>query len=105
MYRHGDWDLVFGQPGAQSSGFWSGGHLEELVVAMAVLAVLVAVAAYAVSRIRSQPVQQERAASDLISDFRAARDRGRLSEEEFRTIKTMLAQELSDELSDEDETG
>ena len=72
----------------------------QLVIWLAVFTVLVAVAAYIVMRIRAEAVQNEPVASELLSKFRDIRGQGDLSEEEFRTIKTTLAEQLQEELKD-----
>jgi len=79
--------------------------LEKLVIWGALLGMAIATAIYVVRKIRAESVQQEPAASDLISKFRELHSRGDLSDEEFRTIKTKLAAQLQDELRDTDEKG
>ena len=77
----------------------------ELAVWVAVLVVLVAVSVYLVSRFRDETIQQEPTASELLSKFRKLHSRGELSDQEFRTIKTMLATQLQEELKDNGQTG
>ncbi len=72
----------------------------QLVIWLSALAALVAVAVYVIMRIRTEPVQSEPVASEMLSKFRELRGQGDLSEEEFRTIKTTLAEQLQDELKD-----
>lgn len=72
----------------------------QLVIWLSALAVLVAVAVYVIMRIRTAPVQSEPVASEMLSKFRELRGQGDLSEEEFRTIKTTLAEQLQEELKD-----
>jgi uncharacterized membrane protein len=84
--------------------FWAAGP-EGIVVGIALLAMLVAVACYAIEKIRPKPVQKERKASQWLSKFRESHSRGELSDEEFRTIKTTLAAQLQDELNDNGEKG
>lgn len=76
---------------------------EWLIVWLAVLAVLVAVAGYVIGKIRPKPLQKEHRASEWLSKYREMRAKGELTEEEFRTIKTKLAQQLQDELKDNGE--
>lgn len=78
---------------------------EDLVVSVALLAVLIAVAVYVLGLIRAKTVQQEPTASELVSKLRESHSRGELSDEEFRTIKTKLAARLEEELRGKDETG
>jgi len=79
--------------------------VEELVIWLAVLATLGAVAVYVTGKVRSEPAQKEPEASELISKFRDLHSEGELSDEEFRTIKTTLADQLQEELKDNGETG
>jgi uncharacterized membrane protein len=72
----------------------------QLVIWLSVLAVLVAIAVYVIMRIRTEPVQSEPVASEMLSKFRELHVQGDLSEEEFRTIKTTLAEQLQEELKD-----
>jgi uncharacterized membrane protein len=76
------------------------GGAEELVLWVAVLAVLVAVAYYFLKKIHPKSVQKEPPASQWLSKFREMNSQGELTDEEFRTIKTTLASQLQDELSD-----
>ena len=76
-----------------------------MVVWTAVLATLVAIAVRVIGKIRAKTLQHEPTASDLMSKFRELHSRGELSDEEFRTIKTILSTQLKGELSDNGETG
>ena len=86
-------------------GKWLGIPGADLVVWLAVLAILTAIACYVIGKIRAESVQQEPGASELLSKFRELHSRGNLDETEFRTIKTTLAARLQDELKDDEETG
>lgn len=80
----------------------------QLVLWVALLAILLAVAVYIIKKLRGEAVQeedQERSASELISKFRELHSRGGLTDAEFRTIKTKLAARLQEELKDNGETG
>ena len=79
--------------------------LSDLVIWVAVCAAFIAVAIYLVGKIRAEAVQQEPLASELMAKFRDQHSKGELSDEEFRTIKTSLAERLRDELKDTGETG
>lgn len=83
--------------------FWSL-KPEWLIVWFAVLAVLVSIAAYLLSKIRAKTLQHEPTASELLSKFRDLHSEGKLSEEEFRTIKTTLAEQLQNEINQNDKT-
>jgi hypothetical protein len=76
----------------------------ELVIWGAVGAMMIAVAAYVIGKIRPNSVQQEPVASELMSKFRDLHSKGVLSDAEFRTIKTTLAERLQEELKDTGET-
>lgn len=84
--------------------FWQGG-LEELILWLAVLLILVAVAWYVIAKIRPKPAQKERTAGQWLIKCREMHSQGVLSDEEFRTIKTNLASQLQDELSDNGKEG
>jgi hypothetical protein len=78
---------------------------EWLIISFAMLAVMIAIAAYVISKIRPKPIQREPRASELLSKFRELHSRGVLTDAEFRTIKTALAELLKKELSDNSEKG
>jgi uncharacterized membrane protein len=78
---------------------------EWLVVSFAVLAIMIAIAAYVISKIRAETLQREPRASELLSKFREMHSRGVLTDAEFRTIKTALAEQLQKELNDNSERG
>jgi hypothetical protein len=75
---------------------------EWLILWVAVLAVLIAVAAYVLSKIRAKTLQREPPASELLSKFSDLHSRGAVTDEEFRTIKTTLAVQLHEEVQRED---
>jgi len=77
----------------------------QLILWCAVFAALAAVAVFITLRIREEAVQKEPPSSELLSKFRELHAEGDLSEEEFRTIKTTLAEQLQDELKDNEEKG
>jgi len=83
---------------------WKAG-LEELIVWAAVLGIAVTVAYYVIAKVRTAPAQYEPTASELMSKFRETHSQGGLSDEEFRTIKTTLTEQLREELSDNEEKG
>ena len=77
----------------------------QLVIWIAVFSALVAIAVFVSLRIRAESVQKEPVASEMLSKFRELRGQGDLSEEEFRTIKTALAEQLQEELKDNEGKG
>jgi uncharacterized membrane protein len=78
---------------------------EWLILGIAVLAVLIVFAGYVITKIRSKPAQKEHQASEWLSKYTELHSKGGLSDEEFRTIKTKLAERLQDELKDNGENG
>jgi len=85
--------------------FWQRVWSDWIIVWIAVLAALVAVAYYVIGKIRSAPAQKEHLASQWLLKYSELHSRGGLSDEEFRTIKTKLAEQLQDELNDNGENG
>jgi uncharacterized membrane protein len=73
---------------------------EWLILWLAVLACLIAVAAYILSKIRAKTLQREPQASELLSKFCDLQSRGEITDEEFRTIKTKLAAQLHEEVQE-----
>jgi uncharacterized membrane protein len=84
--------------------FWSL-EPEWLILWLAVLASLIAVAGYILSKIRANTVQREPLSSELLSKFSELHSRGEVTDEEFRTIKTTLAAQLHEEVKAEDRAG
>lgn len=76
----------------------------RLVVALSMLAILSAIGIYVVRRFRGSTEESE-TTSAVLSKFRESRHRGVLSEEEFRTIKTILAERIQAEIKQEDDSG
>lgn len=84
--------------------FWQTSPV-DLVLSIAILAVLVAVAFYVHGKIRPKPLQKELKAHEWLTKCREMHSKGVLSDEEFRTIKTTLTPQLKDELNDNGEEG
>ena len=78
---------------------------EQLILWIAVVAMLLAVGIYLAGKIRAKPVQKEPVAGELLTKFREMHSRGVLSDAEFRTIKTTLATQMQQELKDNGRTG
>lgn len=74
--------------------------LAQAILMLAVLAVLVMIGYYIVRRFRDRADENQLTAHDALTNFREMRQRGDISEAEYRTIKTVLATKLQDELSD-----
>jgi hypothetical protein len=75
-------------------------HGGQLVVGLAILLILSISGMYIVLRFRDS-IEQDETTSDLLTKFREMHHRGYLDEAEYRTIKTDLRGQLSDELNDE----
>lgn len=76
----------------------------QAIVLVTILLIISAVGLYVVARYRDQNKDEE-TASNMLEKFGEMHDRGDLSRAEYRTIKAMLADQLQDELSGNDETG
>ncbi len=81
------------------------GSLEELVLWLASLAILIALALYIIAKIRPYSAQQEHDTHELMAKFRELHSRGGLSDEEYRTIKGTVTEQLRQELNDDDDEG
>lgn len=80
-------------PGAQAV-FWS-----------AILAALLVSGFYLIQKARGMRRSTTPNASDLLTDFRNLHDRGQLSDQEFRDIKTMLGKKMQRELLNDGDEG
>lgn len=72
----------------------------QVVIWMAALAILVVVGVYVINVFRGGKDNDSPQASELISNFSELHSKGELSDEEFRTIKSMLAERMQAELKD-----
>jgi uncharacterized membrane protein len=72
----------------------------KAVLWVSVLLVMLAVGYYLVRRFRDRSDDDRQTASDLLTNFREMHHEGDISETEFRTIKTVLGQQLQEELKD-----
>jgi hypothetical protein len=76
---------------------------ERLVQAgiwFAVMAAVIALGAFIVSKFRGREDEEQPIASEMLTNFRELHDEGELSDQEFRKIKTLLAEKLEQELKD-----
>ena len=71
----------------------------------ALMALVLLVAAVVLLKFCSRINQDGPSASNVLTNFHEMHGKGDLSDEEFRTIKTQLADRLRDELKDSDERG
>lgn len=77
----------------------------QVVVWLAVLAALVALGVYVVGKVRAGFADKGPRASEMLTSFRELYSRGELSDEEFRNIKTKLADRLQREVSTTSDSG
>ena len=84
--------------------FWPAGA-EQVVLWIAILAILVTVAFYVLGKIRPKPLQKEPTTREWLTKCREMHSKGGLSDEEFRTIESTLTPRLQDELNDNGEEG
>jgi len=79
--------------------------MEEAIVWVTVLAILISVAVYIVTKIRPHSAQQELDTHELMAKFRELHSQGGLSDEEYRTIKSTVTEQLRRQLNDDDGKG
>jgi 5-bromo-4-chloroindolyl phosphate hydrolysis protein len=77
----------------------------NLVILIAVLAGLIAVGVYAILKVRGLQAEEATTASGLLTNFRELHHEGDLSDEEYRTIKSVLSEQLQEEIKDSGEKG
>jgi uncharacterized membrane protein len=69
------------------------------VMLVAFSAVLIAIGVYVVGKVRADNADGLAPQSVLIENFRQLHSQGDLSDEEYRTIRAMLAERLQDQLN------
>ncbi|MFP6658854.1 MAG: SHOCT domain-containing protein [Pirellulales bacterium] len=79
--------------------------LTEAIILFATIAVLIAIGAHIASKWRGTKEDNKLSTSELLTKYREMHSRGELSDEEFRNIKSRLANQLQNELSDTDKLG
>jgi hypothetical protein len=70
----------------------------QVVIWMAVLTAISVVAVYFVLGVRGWRQDDNKSASDLLTEFRDLRDSGGLSQAEYKKIKSVLGEKLQDQL-------
>ena len=75
----------------------------NIVVLVALTAALVAGAIYVIGRVRAGWKSHEPSTSRWITNFRELHAKGELSDEEYRTIRSVLAEHFEEELNSTDE--
>jgi uncharacterized membrane protein len=79
--------------------------IAQAVLLLTALAVVLASAIYLVARIRSWLHQSPPESGSLLTNFRELHSKGELSDEEYRTIKCMLADRLQEEITNKVKEG
>ena len=82
-----------------------GNYLPELTAGLAILCVIVLLGVYLLRKFRDRAGDDESEPGQLLTKFGEMHSRGDLSETEYRTIKTVLATEVQDELKGTAEKG
>jgi hypothetical protein len=80
-----------------------GSPVASVVILVALTAGLIAVGVYVIGRVRAGIRQVEPPASRWLTNFQELHAEGGLSDEEYRTIKAVLAERLEQELNRTDE--
>jgi uncharacterized membrane protein len=75
----------------------------SVILLAALTGVLVAVGVYVVGRVRAGTRSTDPKASEWITKFKDLHSQGELTDQEYRTIKAMLADRLQQELKGTDE--
>ena len=73
-------------------------HVPDLLIGLVVLFAIILVGAWLMRRLRGRDGEDENAPSEMLTKFGEMHSRGELNEEEYRTIKTVLAAEFQHEL-------
>ena len=75
----------------------------NFVLMLALAAALIASGVYLISRVRASVRNRQPPSSDWMTNFRELHAQGELTDEEYRTIKAVLAERLEQELNSTDE--
>src|SRR5580693_2221042 len=70
----------------------------RVIGGLTAVALLCALSAYVIGKIRGQVRESDPGASEFMTNFRELHSQGELSDEEYRTIKAMLASRLQEQL-------
>ena len=70
----------------------------RVITLLALVAALIVIGIYIIARVRRKLSETGPDASELLTNFRELHAKGELSDEEFRTIKSMLGEQLQPEL-------
>jgi len=77
----------------------------QIVVSLLILGLLAVAAVLVLRTLRGRTTNDEPTSSRMLTNFEDLRGRGVLSDQEFRTIKTVLASKLHDELNNTGDEG
>ena len=70
----------------------------EILIWVTVLLIVIVWGCFAIRKIRTKSLQRELSAEELLTKFRDCHTKGDLNDEEFRKIKSMLADEIEEEV-------
>ncbi len=76
-----------------------------MVLLLAVAAIMIAIGVYIIGKVRGEVTDNTPESSNLMSKFQDLHSQGELSDEEYRTIKGKLAEQLQRELRDNSKAG
>ena len=79
--------------------------LARSILLFAAMAILIAFGAYILSKWRGTIDENNMTTNELLTKFREMHSKGVLSDQEVRTIKTSLSEELQQELNDSGKRG
>lgn len=82
-----------------------GNPIVEVLLWLGVAVLLTAVAVYFIVKLRQEALQPELSSDELLTNFHELHSQGELSDEEYRTIKAVLAERLQRELKDTGQLG
>lgn len=77
----------------------------DLALSLLILVILTIVAVFVIVRVRRGARQEDPSGIELLSKFRDVHARGGLSDAEYRTIKTRLADRVKEGLKENEEKG
>jgi uncharacterized membrane protein len=77
----------------------------QVILSLAVLAILVVIGVYVVLRFRGFSDEDEQSANQTYTNFREMYEQGDISEAEFRKLKTALGKQMEEELKSTGDKG
>lgn len=75
----------------------------QVIISLAVLAVLVVLGVYIVLRFRGFSDEDRHTSQDTYTNFREMYEQGDISDAEFRKVKTALGKQIEEDLSNSDD--